>query len=206
MSNIFDRHYKKYDAWYDKHKFAYLSEVEALKKVIPKVGKGLEIGVGTGRFASVLGITMGIDPSRKMLEIASHRGVTVHWGFGENLPFWDSAFDYVAVIITLCFTKEPLKVLKEAWRVLKNNGKIIIAIVDRDSFLGKFYQEKKSLFYKQAHFFSVREIEKLLRACGFSHFIFYQTIFQLPNKMRSIVEPQKSFGKGGFVVISGEKR
>ncbi len=29
MNNIFDKYYKKYDAWYDRNKFAYLSELKA---------------------------------------------------------------------------------------------------------------------------------------------------------------------------------
>jgi ubiquinone/menaquinone biosynthesis C-methylase UbiE len=50
-SEVFDKYFKEYDEWYEKNKLAYLSEVAALKKVIPKGKKGLEIGVGTGRFA-----------------------------------------------------------------------------------------------------------------------------------------------------------
>jgi len=70
MSTIFDKYYKKYDAWYDRNKFVYLAELKAIRKVLPEKGKGLEIGVGTGRFAQALGIATGIDPSRKMIEIA----------------------------------------------------------------------------------------------------------------------------------------
>ena len=204
--NIFDRNYKKFDAWYDKSKYAYLSELEAIKKILPARGKGLEIGVGTGRFAAPLGIQFGIDPSRKMLEIAQKRGVNVKCGRGENLPFNDATFDFVAIIITICFVKDPLKVLKESQRVLKKNGKIIISIIDRDSFLGKFYQKKKSIFYQQAHFFNVKEIIDLLNIAGFSQFIYYQTIFQFPDKIDIIEEPKKDFGKGGFVVIYGKKK
>jgi ubiquinone/menaquinone biosynthesis C-methylase UbiE len=206
MSNIFDQYYKRYDAWYDKHKFAYLSELEVLKKVIPKKAKGLEIGVGTGRFAHTLGIQYGIDPSKKMLEIAKKRGIEVKLGYGEKLPFKNCSFDYVAIIITLCFVKDPIKVLGEARRVLKKNGKFIIGIIDKDSFLGKFYRKKKSIFYKQANFFGVKELTNLLESVGFKRFSYYQTIFKLPEKINSIEKPKKGFGKGGFVVISGEKR
>ena len=205
MSNIFDKLYKKYDAWYDKHKFAFLSELEAIKKVLPGYGRGLEIGTGTGRFAASLGIAMGIDPSYKMLEIAQERGVNVRFGFGEDLPFLDGAFDYATIIITLCFVKEPRKVLEEVCRVLKKNGRIIIGIVDKKSFLGKFYQEKKSVFYEQAKFLSVREVTDLLEETGFASFSYYQTISILPDRMRFVERPKKGFGKGGFVVISGEK-
>lgn len=51
MKNIFDQHCKKYDAWYDEHKFAYLSEIDAIKKVLPGKGKGLEIGKGNCKVA-----------------------------------------------------------------------------------------------------------------------------------------------------------
>jgi ubiquinone/menaquinone biosynthesis C-methylase UbiE len=206
ISNLFDRNYKKYDAWYERNKFAYLSELGVLRKVLPKKGKGLEIGVGTGRFAAPLGIRYGIDPSKKMLEIAKKRGVKVHLGNGEKLHFKNSSFDYVAIIITLCFVKDPLKVLKEAGRVLKRSGKIIIGIIDKDSFLGKFYQKKKSIFYKQARFFSVKKATRLLREAGFIRFSYYQTLFKIPDKIDSIEKPEKGFSKGGFVVISGEKR
>ncbi len=75
MKNVFDEYYKKYDEWYDKYKIAFSSELEAIRKVLPKRGKGLEIGVGTGRFASSLGVGCGIDPSENMVKAARARGV-----------------------------------------------------------------------------------------------------------------------------------
>ena len=203
--NIFDKYYKKYDAWYNRNKFAYLSELKAVRKVLPKKGKGLEIGVGTGRFAYALGIKYGIDPSKNMIEIARKRGVDVRQGFGEHLPFKNATFDYAAIIITICFVKNPKEVLNEAQRVLKKNGKIIIGIIDKESFLGKFYQRKKSVFYKTAHFFSVKELSNLLKKTGYSRLLYYQTLFTIPDEMDSIQKAKKGFGKGGFIVITGEK-
>ena len=205
MSNIFDKLYKKYDAWYDKNKFAYLSELEAIKKVLPKKGNGLEIGVGTARFAQALGIQYGIDPAEKCLHIAKKRGVRVKLGYGEKLPFANATFDYVTIIITLCFVKDPLNVLSEAKRVLKKSGKIIIAIVDKDSFLARFYQKKKSVFYKEANFFGVEEVTRWLKGLGFKRFSCYQTVFKLPEKINAIEKPKKGFGKGGFVVLAAVK-
>ncbi|MFH2068317.1 MAG: class I SAM-dependent methyltransferase [Candidatus Omnitrophota bacterium] len=205
MEGIFDRYYKKYDAWYERNTFAYLSELKAIKKVLPKKGKGLEIGVGTGRFASALGIRYGVDPSENMLGIARKRGIDAHLSYGERLPFEDSVFDYAVIIITICFVRNTLKVLIEARRVLKKEGRIILGIVDRDSFLGRFYQKKKSVFYKQAKFFSVGELTDLLKKTGFGRFSYYQTIYNLPEKIGSIQNPGKGFGKGGFVVVSAKK-
>jgi len=205
MNSVFDAHRDRYDAWYDRHEAAFLSEVAALKKVLPRGKRGLEIGVGTGRFAARLNIGTGIDPSRKMLASARARGVSVRRGRGEDLPFPDGAFDYVAVIITLCFVKRPEKVLKEARRVLTKSGRVIIGIVDRESFLGRHYRKKKSVFYRQARFFSVKEVTDLLTEADFASFSYFQTLSVLPDRMVSVERPRKGFGKGGFVVIAAEK-
>jgi len=205
MKNVFDEHYNKYDAWYDKNKFAYLSELEAVKKVLPVEGYGLEIGVGSGRFAAPLDIAVGIDPSKKMVELAKGRGVDARLGVGEELSFKDSIFDYVAIIVTLCFVQDPEKVITETARVLKPNGKIIIGIVGKESVLGKLYMKRESIFYGHARFFDIKGIMRMLRASGFSDFSYYQTIFNYSDKLNAVEKPQKGSGKGGFVVISAEK-
>lgn len=203
--NIFNNNYKKYDRWYDKYKFAFLSELEAIKKVLPKEGKGLEIGVGTGRFASALGIRQGVDPSENMIQMARTRGVRVKVAFGENLPFKKGAFDYAVIITTLCLVRDPKVVLYEAKRVLRKEGIIILGIIDRESFLGKYYQDKKSVFFKPAEFFSPGEVIHLLKETGYTQLSHYQTLFKLPGEINTIETPQKGFGKGGFCVIAGKK-
>ncbi|MGB9768243.1 MAG: class I SAM-dependent methyltransferase [Dictyoglomus turgidum] len=205
---IFNKYFKEYDWWYEENRWVYLSEVEALRKVIPKGKKGLEIGVGTGRFAKELGIEYGIDPSEKMLSIAKERGIKGFAGRGESLPFSDKEFDYVALIITLCFVENPDNVIKESKRVLKDGGKIIIGIIDKNSSLGKLYLEKKKeghKFYKYATFFSVDEVVDLLKRHDFRDFVFYQTLFKPLEEIKEIEEPKEGFGEGSFVVISAEK-
>ena len=127
--DVFNKFYKKYDDWYDENKFIFLSELEAVRKVIPEEGKGLEIGVGSGRFASALNIEYGVDPSINMLKLAKARGVVVATGFGEELPFKDNSFDYAAILTTLSFVKNVSKVFYEAKRVVKKSGYIISGII-----------------------------------------------------------------------------
>jgi ubiquinone/menaquinone biosynthesis C-methylase UbiE len=206
--NIFDTYTKEYDLWYEENRFVYLSELEVLKKVVPKKGKGLEIGVGTGRFAQPLGVSYGIDPSEKMLEIARRRGIKTFVGKGENLPFDDDEFDFVLIVITLCFVDNPEQVISESRRVLKDDGRLIIGIVDKDSHLGKFYLEKKKeghRFYKEANFFSAKEIMELLKKYNFKKIVTFQTIFQPLERIKEIERPRKGFGEGGFVIICGRK-
>jgi ubiquinone/menaquinone biosynthesis C-methylase UbiE len=201
---IFDQYANEYDQWFDKHPDIFQSELKALKKVVPqKLMNSLEIGVGSGRFANALGIQYGLDPAKALLEIAKSRGIIISEGVAENLPFTDDQFDTVFFITTLCFVNEPRKAIKEAKRVLKSSGKLIIAMIDRDSVLGQSYatNKKQNLYYKYAHFFSVPEIINLLKNVGFSQFEFYQTMFlsSRSNEIKLAVKP--GFGEGGFVVI-----
>ena len=46
---MFEENAQKYDQWFDKNIHLYKLELLALKKFIPAAGKGVEIGVGTGR-------------------------------------------------------------------------------------------------------------------------------------------------------------
>ncbi|ENN95876.1 type 11 methyltransferase [Methanocaldococcus villosus KIN24-T80] len=164
----FDKYYKEYDEWFEKNKEIYLKELNALKKYIPK-GKGLEVGVGTGRFAQPLGIKYGLDPSKNMAKLAEERGVKVYIGYAENMPFEDNSFDFILLNTTLCFLKDVEKALKEIKRVLKPGGYLIIGMIDKNSKLGKIYEAKKdkSKFYKDANFFSLDEVIELLKRFGF---------------------------------------
>lgn len=88
---------------------------------------------------------------------------------------------------------------------LKKKGLIIIGIIDKNSFFGKSYQKKESAFYKNANFFSVKELTDLLIGMRFKQIEHYQTLFKLPGQIKNVQEPQQGFGKGGFVIISGKK-
>lgn len=72
-----------HDAWFDANRQLYLAELEALRGSIPSQGVGVEIGVGTGRFAASLGITVGVEPSPGMAELARKRGVGIIEGVAE---------------------------------------------------------------------------------------------------------------------------
>ena len=205
--SVFDILPEKYDLWYEKHKFAYLSEVEAIKRVFPEGGKSLEVGVGSGRFASPLKIEYGIDLSLNLLLIAQKRGVKVVLGSAESLPFIGDLFDSVLICVSICFFKNPEKALSECNRVLKKGGNLTVAFVDKDSFLGKFYlqRKEKSVFYKGARFFSVLQVVEMLEKSGFKDFNSVQTLFDFPENLKKPDTPLPGYGKGGFVVVSAKK-
>ncbi|MEQ9716442.1 MAG: class I SAM-dependent methyltransferase [Candidatus Asgardarchaeum sp.] len=148
----FEKYPIRYDNWFERNKLAYKSELKAIEKLLPKNGQGVEIGVGTGRFAAPLGIKIGIDPSKKMLEIAQRRGIRVINAVAENLPFNDNTFDFVLMITTICFLDDIEAAFKEAYRVLRPRGSLIIGFIDKNSKLGRQYQQRKdsNVFYKIA--------------------------------------------------------
>jgi len=154
--SVFDEYAQEYDSWYDKNRFSFLSEIEAIKKVLPP-GRGVEIGTGSGRFAKELGIKWGVEPSKAMAQMCLRRGVKVEIAQAESLPFASGSFDFALFVTSFCFLKEPLAALREAHRILSPGGCVILGIIDRESFLGKAYGKKKSKFYEEAHFYSAAE-------------------------------------------------
>ena len=206
-AEVFDRNWENYEDWFEGHKSIYSSELKALKKVIPE-GFGLEIGVGSGRLAQPLGVKIGIDPSRNMIKLARGRGIQVIQGVGENLPFKDNTFDFVFIVVTLCFVENPVNVLSEAHRVLKRGGRLIVAEINKDSQLGRLYEAKKekSEFYKISTFYSGNEIIGMFDEVGIRYLESYQTLLQPLAFPEMQEEPVKGYDGGGFVVIVGNKK
>ena len=203
----FDKNVDRYDSWFDRNRLAYESELEAIKALLSRSGKGLEIGVGTGLFAAPLGVRFGIDPSMNMVRAAMRRGVEVIVGAGENLPCKEGSFDILLMVTTICFLDDVPRTLKEAYRVLTNGGCIVIGFIDRESLLGRAYEthKKDNLFYKDATFLSVDEVLPCLKQAGFRDFLFRQTIFETQAGMKAADPVKPGFGEGSFVVVRGKK-
>ena len=204
----FEKHTDQYEKWFEKNRFAYESELRAVKTLLPKNGTGIEIGVGTGRFAAPLGIKLGVEPSRKMGNIARQKGIEVLDGVAEELPFDDAQFDFALMVTTICFLDDIEESFKEAFRVLKTDGTLIIGFVDRKSPVGMMYEKHKdeNVFYKDATFFSVDEVVSFLKKAGFKDFTFSQTIFSHLNEINNIEPVKEGYGEGSFVVIRGVKK
>ncbi|MCK5057105.1 MAG: class I SAM-dependent methyltransferase [Candidatus Aminicenantes bacterium] len=204
--NVFEESAEEYDRWYEDHLFLYRAELAALKNAIPSGRAGLEVGVGSGRFAAMLNVYCGIEPAESMARLAQARGIEIIRGYAEKLPFSPGTFDFLLFVTTVCFLAEPLIAFREAHRVLKEKGKIIIGFIDQNSEMGKSYQKKResNKFYKNAHLLGVDEMTGLLDRARFRDFKFFQTLIN-PSITR-IEIPQKGYGKGSFVVVQGVKK
>ncbi|MEA1893637.1 MAG: class I SAM-dependent methyltransferase [Euryarchaeota archaeon] len=212
MANVlviepFEEYCSEYDQWFDVNRFTYLSELEALRHFIRAGETGVEIGVGTGRFAAPLGIGVGVDPSRRMGEVASERGISFVSGVAESLPFRGEEFDFVLMVVTICFVDDVKKAFDEVYRVLKVNGYLIVGFIDKYSFIGRTYLHKKekSKFYRYARFYSVDEVIAGLRCARFHYFKMIQTIFGGLEDITAVQPFRAGHGDGSFVVIQALK-
>lgn len=98
-------------------------------------GDTLEIGIGTGRnlphYPKQLRLT-GIDLSPAMLELArrrSHelgRDVDLRVGDAEKLDLAGSSFDTVVFSLALCSIPDDRVAIREAKRVLRPGGRVIL--------------------------------------------------------------------------------
>ena len=204
----FEKYAEQYERWFEKNCRVYEAELRAVKAMMPTVGSGVEIGVGTGRFAGLLGIKNGVEPSKRMRDFARKRGIRALKGVAEKLPFDDSQFDFVLMVTTVCFVDDISKALREAHRVLADEGVLIIGFVDRNSKMGEIYLERReeNMFYKEATFFSVDELVERMNHAGFTGLTFNQTIFGTLSETAEDEPVKPGYGEGSFVVVRGNKQ
>jgi ubiquinone/menaquinone biosynthesis C-methylase UbiE len=167
---VFDEYAGDYDRWFDEHRDIYTTQVRLLRDAVPQTGHGLELGVGSGRFAHPLGIRSGIDPSLKLIEMARSRGVEAVLGDGEHLPYRAETFDYVLIMTVICFLENPTNVLQETFRVLVKGGDLILGFIEKDGEIATQYRREKikGRFLRFARFMTVDEVARLVKEVGFS--------------------------------------
>lgn len=195
---VFQRYAERYEAWFDTARgwALFESEAQCLRRVslgLPR--PWLEVGVGTGRFARALGVDVGVDPAARVLRYAAARSVPVAGALGEALPFADASFGAVFIVVTICFSQDPAGLFREARRVLRKGGGMVLGIVPAGSPWGRFYRAKAKAghsFYAAARFFSPEELDRLARQAGLHRRGAASTLFQDPQHEAIEVEPARA--------------
>ena len=207
---VFDKFVNDYERWYDEHSEVYHSELYAIRehfKELPEDIRGIEVGLGTGRFAEPLGIKEGVEPSEFMAERAAKRGIETINAVAERLPYADMQFDFV-LFVTVCYLSDLRMALSEAYRVLKKNGALIIGFLDKDRPIAKEYKERgaRSKFFASAKFYHPEFIESAMEDRGFKNLTFNQTLFGNLDEINKVQIPVVGYGEGSFVVVKGIKK
>ena len=205
----FETHAQEYDAWFDKYPLVFKSEVEALREMLPAgLSHGIEVGLGTGRFSEALGIKEGIEPVESMRRMAIERGIETMTGYAEKLPYKDLHFDFVLMAGCISYFADVNTAFKEANRVLKKEGRLIVGFIEKNSIIGRFYELKRdeSVFYKQATFYTTDRVIELLQKNGFADFEITQTLFGELNEINELQKAKPGHDKGSFIVIKALKK
>ena len=148
-------------------------------------------------------LRVGIDPAREVLDYAARRGISVIQGVAEALPFSDNSFDYALSVTTICFVDDATAMFREARRILKPGGELVIGFIDSTSTLGQHYlnHQAEKVFYGEAIFHSGDEVEDLVRDTGFTNPIWVQTISRALEEMRDVEPVRTGRGQGAFVAV-----
>lgn len=220
----FDKIAKVYDNWYQTKTGSYVDRTE--KELVftllkSKTGLSLDLGCGTGNYSLELYkrgfAVIGLDSSKEMLKVARKKISEIYFIKGDAyfLPFKNEVFDLVLSITMFEFIKEPIRVMKEIYRVLKPGGEVLIGTMNGRS-LWFLFKRIKSLFvetaYRYARFYTPKELKNLCKITGFknieirgiiffpSFFPFTKLAFSLDKRLNKVF---KNFG--AFVVVRAEK-
>ena len=173
----------RYDAWYQTPlgAFAHALEQEAIFGLADvKPGERVvDIGCGTGIYALELarkGLrVIGLDSSLEMIAIAREKfgaaRLTGLWvcASAEALPFRSASADLALAVTSLCLVSHPDRAIEEMRRVIALDGRVVLGELNRWSswaFLRRVKGLVADTIYNRAHFWSRRELDRLLQNNG----------------------------------------
>lgn len=220
--SAFQKEAKDFDFWFSKNKNVFESELLAEKELLPDSENAVSIGVGSGLFASRLGIKKGVEPSEDMANLARQKGLEVKIGAAEDIPYEDEKFDTVLLSTVLSYCKDPLKALKESFRILKQGGHVIVSFLPREGSYtmlydlarvhGQFDPDRAPehpypvKFIKGANWISIERVKELLQDVGFEDLEYVQSLTRHPRYTdEGIEKPARGYKQGDFVVIRARK-
>ncbi len=228
----FDEYADQYDTWFLRNRNVLESEVLLLRHFLSDPGRALSVGCGSGLFEHLLrsehgiDIRFGVEPAESMARIAEKRGMTIERGTAENLPFDAAEFDTLLLNGIPSYVDDLERAFREAHRVLKSGGQIIVADVPAESSFGLLYRlaglrqtwEDPYLakvvpahpypveFVKDAKWRTTDEKAALLKVVGFVDLKYAQTLTRHPRYSDDSVEkPVEGFDRGDYVAIQARK-
>jgi ubiquinone/menaquinone biosynthesis C-methylase UbiE len=179
---------------------------EIVKHCSQNTGNVIELGVGTGRVASVIiqkfgRVVVGVDVSPEMLRLAKVKAeeggyvdrIILMQGNIENLPFVDGVFGCGLVISAYHYIVKDKEAALEFHRIMRVGGRFIIGdliVDDRDS-QGFFDALEKAASPVHHRFHKLKERRELFEGAGFKHVS--DVIFSYKKEFEDIVQDKAAY-------------
>lgn len=147
----------------------------------PRPGKMLDVGCGSGWFIAQMrdagwDVT-GVEPSLDAVEYGrTKKGLNILHGSLLSVPFPSASFDYVRMNHSFEHMEHPNEVLDETWRILADDGKLMIGIPNRDSFNARLFGRFWHHLALPVHTFSY-SVKTLTRMLNKHNFDVKQVVF-----------------------------
>jgi SAM-dependent methyltransferase len=127
-------------------KILFLPLKHLLRGTYIKTGsKILDVGCGSGAFLYKMkkcGMdTYGVEPSKDGCKAAQKIGLDVKCGFIENHKFPSNHFDVITLNHVFEHVYDPVATINELKRILKKNGRIIMAFPNSDSIQFRIFRK-----------------------------------------------------------------
>ncbi len=152
-----------------------------------KKGRLLDVGCGNGKFLRLMkdlgwDVT-GIEPDSKAADIAREQvGGNVIVSTLEKAYFPDQSFDAITMSHVIEHVHNPRSLIKECYRILKSNGKIVIITPNVESLGHRIFKDYWVSLEPPRHLqlFSLKSLEKLLLISNFNLLLYCTSSFLAP--------------------------
>jgi CMP-N-acetylneuraminic acid synthetase/SAM-dependent methyltransferase len=148
-------------------------EIAFINEHVPSEGNVLDIGCGFGFLLDGLRDDMfkfGCELSEYSGAVAhkKHEGVWIG-EFIDDYMASDSLCHAIVMYHVIEHMKEPIKAIQKVWRLLKDDGYLVIGTPDFDSHCARRFGDNYRLLHDQTHIsmFSTDSLKQMLIDCGF---------------------------------------
>ena len=183
----------------DNHESFVKEKFIQVSKFIPENSKVLDIGCNDGKMKNFLknSVYYGVDIDKELISELTKKGIKTKQADlnKDELPFKNEKFDFVLLLDILEHVADSQKLLLEAKKRLKEDGKIIVSlpneyhILNKVRFLlNKHITEDPFAPYGHLHYFPIKSGEKFLKNNGFE---ILAVAYLIPIKPKLIPQSMK---------------
>ncbi len=166
-----------------------------------KTNNILDVGAGNGFFLEIAKVrgwnVFGTELTKKSVETCEMKGVQMREGCLHNVGFDENQFDVITSFEVIEHVNNPKSLVKEMYRILRENGKVYITTPNFNSLLRYRLKSKYDIIGYPNHlcFFTKKTLRKLFSEAGFN-------VQQIKTTGISLTRIKTSKGKSNQAYVS----